>query len=147
MALFWFAYRYWLGNRGKFKEEFTEEFHQWTLDSSIKKYLANRIGEQLAATDEVLGWHIKNLEWSGLYLMANLLYTQNVKRSPSQEIGSYSIHYKGAQAIKFNDLPGLRVTLSAVLRCFTVNPSFSSYVIPYALFIAAVIAGGLSTVL
>lgn len=145
VALFWFVYRYWLGNKGKFKDEFTEEFRRWTLDSSIKMYLAKRIGEKLAEADEALGWHIKNLEWSGLYLKANLLYAQNVTRSHNHEIGSFSYpNGNSPRAIKIDDFTGLRVSLASVLRCFAVNPSFSSYIIPYTLFIAAVIGGALS---
>jgi hypothetical protein len=138
-ALFWFMYRYWLTHAGKFRRHFATEFDTFQAKAYVQRYVASRIQEQ-PAVEKGAGPHVNRLLWFGRRVLASYIYASNVKRDPETgRIKSYSdVKINGGQ-VSFNDLKGWIVALRATGACFFQHPSFSSYIVPYLLFVFALI--------
>lgn len=137
-ALFWFVYRYWVTHTGKFHRHFAIELGTLQTKAYVQRYVASRAQEQFV-TDKDEGPHVNRLLWFRWRMWATYIHASNVKRHPGTgEIQSYSGEGKKDE-VSFNDPRGWVVALRATGTCFFRHPSFSSYVVPYLLFIFAIV--------
>lgn len=145
LMLFWFAYRYWLVHSGNFRSDLGAELQRCSTRKFAREYIEKITGE-LAPEDPEEGWHIQTLNLSGYTIVANLFYATNVTRDEKDGItrswsDSGSTKNKVPQQVKLTGFTGRITSMRLFAECFAFQPSFSSYVVPYILFVVAVIAG------
>ncbi|MBT3017314.1 MAG: hypothetical protein KME63_16360 [Candidatus Thiodiazotropha sp. (ex Clathrolucina costata)] len=140
--LVWFIYRYWQAHGGSFVNDFRSEFNEWKSRQYIKKYVASRIGCDLA-TDKVEGYYVTSIFWKNWYVSTSCVYATNIGRRSDGTIQSYSQgpSEKQIPEIKFTNLNGWVLALRSTMECAFKYPSFSNYIVPYILALLAVCGG------
>lgn len=142
--LIWFAYRYWLIHRGAFSEALDKEVRFCSTKPYVKAYASRKWSESVVEDSEP-GLHITGLYLIGTRLVANSQYAARIGRSrETYEANSYT-DMEGKKdhpgQLEFTGFGGAFVKAQVLLDCFIRRPSFSSYVVPYLLFLFAVSLG------
>jgi len=141
IMLFWFIYRYWLKHIGEFSKEFKNEFSTWQQKNYIREYAGLKLdGKPITDQDE--GHHVADIKWTTKGIYISYIRAVSVSRAASGKIDSSSTRGGGDNTgeTKMSGLTGWFLGLRATLECFIKKPSFSSYIVPYALSAIAVIS-------
>lgn len=140
-SLLWFLYRYWLLNSGEFSRAFSSEFHAFCRKPYVEKYAEKRTAKSFALADKDSGHHMQTLVWRRGCVRAPYIYASNVTRdAKTGDIQSYSHGGLGGGSdgeVIFSDIKGWVIALRATAHCFFRKQSFSSYIVPYILFLLA----------
>lgn len=140
--LCWFAYRYWLTHTGLFFEAFDKELRFWSSRKFVRRHIEKRLGKPVTEDAEE-GIHINGIYRVGFKVVANIVYAKKIERDKiTFEPSMWSGLEKNEPAqISFKGLSGFAVLLRIFIECFMAKPSFSSYIVPYALFVTAIVLG------
>jgi hypothetical protein len=140
--LCWFAYRYWLTHTGLFLEAFDKEIRFWSSRKFVREYIAKRVGKPVVV-DSAEGVHISGIYLIGLKLVANVLYAKKIGRDKKTYEPNMWDGQEGIEPgqIPFDGVRGFTTKLRIFIECFLAKPSFSSYIVPNVLFVAAITLG------
>jgi len=140
--LCWFAYRYWLTHTGLFLVALDKELRFWSSRAYVRSHIGNRLDKPVVP-DAAEGIHIGGIYLADSNLVANLLFAKRIGRDKSTfEINLWDGQKKiEPEQIVFSGVRGFVVKLRIFIECFLAKPSFSSYVVPYVLFVAAISLG------
>lgn len=155
LTLFWFMFRYWLTHKGLFTTNLKKEVKKFDDDPLIRKYFRDRMGAEPllkinhSSDDAESGYQLETLSTQSFKSGVGLVWrgATRVRRNEEGKIISTTggpvtdenknLLEKGVLVL--NDFRGRWITLRLIIRCFYREESFSSYLVPYLLFIAAVI--------
>lgn len=142
--LFWFFYRYWQNHSNSFTEGFNKEIANFCPTHYLAKFASQKIGKPIAE-DKEKGYHIDRLERKDGRLGLRYSYSGSVTRasktSPAHGFSGRDEAYQGV--VNFDGFLGRIVAARVYMECCFRFPSFASYVVPYVLFIFALL-GALS---
>lgn len=141
MLLFWFFYRYWLTHKKSFTSGFADEKYGYYKLPYVIKYAEKQLGKPLVKSDEEEGYHITGLAYSDGKAGIGYIYALDIKRNQNTgEIESYSANGDCDDGIiPFQGPTGCWLRLRATLECCIKSPSFSSYMMPYIIFVVALV--------
>lgn len=139
MTLFWFLYRYWQTHTGAFEKGFRAEFYKFYTKPYISRYISKKIGKNLI-TNEDEGYRIDGMRIEGYKIYITYSYVLSVIRNMStKEIEIFTNKKDSNGEVSLNEFYGLLLKIRMVLECCAKYPSFSSYIVPYILFVFVII--------
>ena len=145
-ALFWFFYRYWLLHSGSFRKGFSSEIYDLRLSRTTARHLQRATGYKfLLAMEEDkprTGWNVDDVRWRGGCLRARYLCAEQVQWGRNGAVETYAYaEPTRTKAIEyaFSSLTGWWFSLSQSALILFKRRSFSDYLVPYLLFVAALL--------
>ena len=135
----WFIYRYWQTHSGNFSSTFEQEFLKWQSRDYISNFASRRVGQDLV-TDQDEGYHVNRIFWQGRCVVINCVYAIKVERNSEGyiQVFSQASNEKQNNSIKMTDFNVWILAVRASLECMFIEPSFSSYIVPYILAFIAI---------
>ena len=144
--LFWFAYRYWLKHSFEFLNDFTNELSNLSDRKSIELYISGFLSSPIVS-DQMEGFHIKQMYWKSGRLYTDCFYSISCTRDKVSNL-PVMIHGHASNHdthIKFSGKDGWILAVRITGNCMYSKPSFSDYMVPYILFLLAIISGSISS--
>lgn len=136
VMLFWFALRYWQTYKGSFKMSYYEDIKQLKFAKPVVAYTENKTGKPFQDSD---GFVIKDINKSRGYLAINIAEIHGGHRNEDGSFSNYST--KASKYIKIEGFSGKLLQLYLFLKLALIKPSFGDYLLPYVLFVVAVVMG------
>lgn len=136
--LFWFCYRYWVTHKKKFKEGFEGEISTYSRHPILCYYAFKESGKTFVGYPEKSGHVLCNFDFSEKPLRLYFQEAAELDWSNKKTINTLTPASGENGFVEFKGIKGWLAFTSVGLICCLQNPSFSSYVTPYILFIGAV---------
>jgi len=155
LTLIWFLYRYWLTHKGIFIKTLKDELRGYHTDPIVRGYFKTRMGAEplpvikLTPHGDEKGYYLEGIHAQSLLKGLSLVW-RGVSSVRRDKLGSIEVtstatlndeHQQPRKRGKLvlNDLRGRCLTLRLIIRSFCKEESFSAYLVPYLLFMVAVI--------
>lgn len=139
-ALFWFLYRYWLNNKGLYKEKYNPIYYGSYDNKYFRRYLEKKAGIRLAVLNEKQGYLFSKLtrRKSKVYLAyrhANMITWNQETGKVESSAGTVN---QDKCDVPLEGLKGYLLRVYYLLECNFHHPFFSDYIVPYLLFLLVV---------
>lgn len=142
IMLFWFALRYWQVNQGKILKSFEEEMSGQALSILTILYAKHYIKKKYR---EVGGFSIHKIHKNGGVLLINY---GDVFGGEKNEVGILvNFRSNNRRDLKIEGFLGVILKISLGIKLAVIKPGFGNYMVPYILFIFAILLGVKSTLL
>ena len=139
VLLFWFFYRYWQKHSSSFSNGFESEIHRFYKKTYFSKYVSRKIGKPMLK-DEDEGYHIEGMKRENGQIGLIYNYASSIRRDKKTGEISAWVNSKGDKGVIYlDDFKGRCLKVRATIECCFQHPSFSSYIVPYIIFILALL--------
>lgn len=138
---FWFLYRYWLTHKTKFSDGFRREMLDSYQLPFFVQYASDKLGKPFIKPGETEGLHVCGFSYEVDGPAIKYVYASNVRRDGrTGRIEGYSRKREDEEGlVSIKGFAGLILRIRAALKCCVSNRSFSDYLVPYILFLIAMI--------
>ena len=139
ILLFWFAYRYWVVNRNKFSEGYSKEIETYYTTEEIQRFLRKSKGIEFAIAGSE-GYYVASANLKSKKPVLRYVYAKGAQVLDDGSIHSFhSVQDDKSGTVELSDFGGYLFRLRLMTICILGRPSFSSYLVPYLVFITAVL--------
>lgn len=137
ILLFWFFYRYWLAHQGDFRKGFNKELYSLIDTKILQDFLSKKLEPPQPSVAEG-GWCATQFLIENNSLVVQCRYYQFVSINEEGRISKD--HPQGTfKKISLSDYKGRIVKVRLYLFCMINRPSFSDLLVPYILFLLALL--------
>lgn len=139
ILLFWFLYRYWLTHKNKFVEGFKSEYPAYFHKKRSIAFVERNSGKTFIKPFETEGYCFNRFKIEDGVPTLKYSYTTDIQWDEKNEKITQRSVKNGAERgeVKLNNLRGYLLMLRNAIVCCIDSPSFSSYLVPYILFLMA----------
>jgi hypothetical protein len=150
-SLFWCLWRYWLVTKEESFRAFKDDIQAIATNDFSFDYVTQRVPYKLKQSltgDSSVGYYWGGgVEFSAFMLSATIKYDSYTPNNnhPTDKERAFKVHLMANRQpdviVKFNDLHGVLYIIYVLLKASVVKPSFTGFILPYILFLLALLGG------